>query len=107
MEYLSTKAERDSIKYMQIKFMQNHNNKKYKGVISGVTEWGLYVEITENKCEGMVRVKDIKGDYYIFDEDSYSLVGEKTKHRYQLGDSVIIRVKKADLIKRHLDFILT
>ena len=106
MEYLATKAERDSIKYMQIKFMQNHNKKSYKGVISGVTEWGIYVEIIENKCEGMVRVKDIKGDYYIFDADSYSMVGEKTKKRYQLGDSVTIKVKKADLIKRHLDFIL-
>ena len=106
MEYLATKAERDSIKYMQIKFMQNHKNKSYKGVISGVTEWGVYVEILENKCEGMVRVKDIKGDYYIFDADSYSLVGEKNKHRYQLGDSVTIKVKNADLIKRHLDFIL-
>ena len=106
MEYLATKAERDSIKYMQIKFMQNHNNKSYKGVISGVTEWGVYVEILENKCEGMVRVKDIKGDYYIFDADSYSLVGEKNKHRYQLGDPVTIKVKNANLIKRHLDFIL-
>ena len=106
MEYLATKAERDSIKYMQIKFMQNHNNKSYKGVISGVTEWGIYIEIIENKCEGMVRVKDIKGDYYIFDADNYSMVGEKTKKRYQLGDSVIVKVKKADLIKRHLYFIL-
>ena len=106
MEYLATKAERDSIKYMQIKFMQNHNNKSYEGVISGVTEWGIYIEIIQNKCEGMVRVKDIKGDYYIFDADSYSMVGEKTKKRYQLGDSVTVKVKKADLIKRHLDFIL-
>ena len=102
----AVKAERDSIKFMQIKFMQNKIGESFNGIISGVSDWGIYVELEENKCEGMVRVKDIKGDYYIFDADSYSLVGEKNKHRYQLGDSVTIKVKNADLIKRHLDFIL-
>jgi ribonuclease R len=104
MENLATKAERDSIKYMQIKYMQDKKDTTFVGVISGVTEWGMYVEIIENKCEGMVRIRDIKGDYYTFDQDHYALVGERTKNKYQLGDEVQVEVKKADLIKRHLDF---
>lgn len=107
MENLATKAERDSIKYMQIKYMQNKKDTSFLGVISGVTEWGMYVEIIENKCEGMVRIKDISGDYYTFDQDNYALVGERTKNKYQLGDQVQVKVKKADLLKRHLDFILS
>ncbi len=106
MEYLASSAERDSIKYMQIKFMQDHQDKEFVGVISGVTEWGMYVEIIENKCEGMVRIRDIKGDYYIFDEKEYAIIGERTKTTYTLGDEVIVMVKSTDLIKRHLDFSL-
>ena len=104
MEQLSTKAERDSIKYMQIKFMQDHKDEEFVGVISGVTDWGIYVEIISNKCEGMVRIRDIKDDYYEFDESQYALVGRDTKHVYQLGDEVIVTVKSTDLIKKHLDF---
>ncbi len=104
MENLATKAERDSIKYMQIKYMQNKKDTTFIGVISGVTEWGMYVEIIENKCEGMIRIRDIKGDYFTFDKDNYALVGERTKQKYQLGDQVQVHVKNADLIKRHLDF---
>ena len=107
MENLATKAERDSIKYMQIKYMQNHKETSFLGVISGVTEWGMYVEIIENKCEGMVRIKDISGDYYTFDQDNFAIVGERTKNIYRLGDQVHVKVKKADLLKRHLDLILT
>jgi len=106
MEYLASSAERDSIKYMQIKFMQDHEDQEFVGVISGVTEWGVYVEIIENKCEGMVRISDIKGDYYIFDEKEYAIVGERTKKTYQLGDEVVVMVKNTDLVKRHLDFAL-
>lgn len=106
MEYLATSAERDSTKYMQIKFMQDHKDQEFVGVISGVTEWGIYVEIIENKCEGMVRIRDIKGDYYIFDEREYALVGERTKNMFQLGDEVVVMVKDSDLVKRHLDFAL-
>ncbi|NQX85221.1 MAG: RNB domain-containing ribonuclease [Flavobacteriaceae bacterium] len=106
MENLATKAERDSIKYMQIKFMQDHKDQEFLGVISGVTDWGIYVEIIQNKCEGMVRIRDIKDDYYHFDQDEYALVGETTKNMYQLGDQVIVMVKQADLVKKHLDFIL-
>jgi len=106
MEGLAASAERDSVKYMQIKFMQDHEDKEFVGVISGVTEWGVYVEIIENKCEGMVRISDIKGDYYIFDAKEYAIVGERTKKTYQLGDEVIVMVKNSDLVKRHLDFAL-
>jgi len=106
MEYLASSAERDSIKYMQIKFMQDHQDQEFVGVISGVTEWGIYVEIIENKCEGMVRIRDIKGDYYIFDEKEYAITGERTKKTYQLGDEVVVMVKNTDLVKRHLDFAL-
>ncbi|MDC6350654.1 ribonuclease R [Zeaxanthinibacter sp. PT1] len=106
MEYLATSAERDSIKYMQIKFMEDHKDTEFIGVISGVTEWGIYVEIIENKCEGMVRTRDIKDDYYVFDEKQYALVGERKKKVYQLGDEVRVMVKDTDLVKRHLDFSL-
>lgn len=106
MEYLAASAERDSIKYMQIKFMQDHQDQEFIGVISGVTEWGIYVEIIENKCEGMVRIRDIKGDYYIFDAKEYAIVGERTGTTYQLGDEVVVMVKHSDLVKRHLDFAL-
>lgn len=106
MEYMAASAERDSIKYMQIKFMQDHQNEEFVGVISGVTEWGIYVEIIENKCEGMVRIRDIKDDYYTFNEKQYALIGEKKGKVYQLGDEVVVMVKDTDLVKRHLDFAL-
>jgi len=106
MENLSSNAERDSIKYMQVKFMQDHQDKEFIGVISGVTDFGIFVEIVENKCEGMIRLRDIKGDHYDFDADNYAIVGRKTKKVYQLGDEVIVKVKNADLVKRHLDFTL-
>lgn len=104
MESLATNAERDSIKYMQVKYMQNHQDQEFLGVISGVTEWGIYVEIIENKCEGMVRIRDIKDDYYTFDEKQYALVGEISKSLLQLGDQVWVKVKNADLVKKQLDF---
>ena len=103
-EELATKAERDSIKYMQIKYMQDHKDEVFDGVITGVTEWGIYVEITKNKCEGMVRIRDIKSDYYIFDEEQYAVVGQSTKQMYQLGDNVQVSVKNTDLERKHLDF---
>ncbi len=106
MEELAAKAERSSIKYMQIKYMQDHQENTFEGVISGVTEWGIYVEISENKCEGMVRIRDIKSDYYIFDEKQYAIIGQSTKRMYQLGDVVTVRVKNTDLERKHLDFSL-
>lgn len=106
MENLSTKAERDSIKYMQIKFMENHKNEEFVGVISGVTDWGIYVEIVSNKCEGMVSVRDMNDDHYQFDESEYALVGKKSGVSYQLGEEVVVKVKNTDLVKKHLDFTL-
>src|SRR5690554_47238 len=106
MENLAVNAERDSIKYMQVKYMQDHKDQEFLGVISGVTEWGIYVEIVENKCEGMVRIRDIKEDYYTFDPEQFALVGEVTKNVLQLGDEVIVKVKNADLVKKQLDFTL-
>ncbi|CAM2731958.1 RNAse R [Flavobacterium succinicans] len=104
MEGLATNAERDSIKYMQVKYMQNHQDQEFLGVISGVTEWGIYVEIIENKCEGMVRIRDIKEDYYTFDEKQYALVGATSHDLLQLGDEIYVKVKNADLVKKQLDF---
>ena len=104
MESLATNAERDSIKYMQIKYMQDHRDQEFLGVISGVTEWGIYVEIVENKCEGMCRIREIKDDYYTFDEKQYALVGQISKALLQLGDEVYVKVKNADLVKKQLDF---
>ena len=104
MEVLATKAERDSIKFMQVKYMQERIGETFTGVISGVVERGLYVELEGNKCEGMARPQDIPGDFYIFDERNYAFVGKKTKKSIQLGDRVIIKVIAADPIKRHLDF---
>ncbi len=104
MEGLATNAERDSIKYMQVKYMQNHQNEEFLGVISGVTEFGIYVEIVSNKCEGMCRIREIKDDYYMFDNKQYALVGEVTKSILQLGDEVYVKVKTADLVKKQLDF---
>jgi ribonuclease R len=105
-EQLATKAERDSIKYMQVKFMEDKIEQSFDGVISGVTDRGMYVEIVENKCEGMVKISDIKGDYYSYDDQKHSLVGERTGNIYQLGDPVAIIVKRADILKRQLDFVI-
>jgi ribonuclease R len=104
MEGLATQAERDSIKYMQVKYMQDHKDQEFLGVISGVTEWGIFVEIIENKCEGMVRIRDIKDDYYSFDEKQYALVGASSQKLLQLGDEIYVKVKNADLVKKQLDF---
>lgn len=104
MEGLATNAERDSIKYMQVKYMQDHQDQEFLGVISGVTEWGIYVEIIENKCEGMIRIRDIKEDYYTFDEKQYALVGATSHQLLQLGDEIYVKVKNADLVKKQLDF---
>ena len=105
-EQLATKAERDSIKYMQVKFMEEKIDQVFEAVISGVTDRGIYVEIIENKCEGLVKISELQGDYFNYNEKTHSLVGERTNKIYQLGDPVNVVVKKADLVKRQLDFIL-
>jgi ribonuclease R len=104
MENLASSAERASIKYKQVEFMSDKVGMIFDGVISGVTEWGLYVELAENACEGMVPIRDLADDYYEFDEKSYSLVGTGKKRRYRLGDPMKIRVAKANLERKQLDF---
>ena len=104
MESLATNAERDSIKYMQVKYMQDHKDEEFLGVISGVTEWGIYIEIISNKCEGMVRLQDLQDDRYEFDRDEFAVIGQRTDKVYRLGDEVYVKVKNADLVKKHLDF---
>lgn len=105
-EKIASQAERDSIKYMQVKFLKNKVGKVYDGIISGVTEWGLYVEITANKCEGLVKISSIKNDHYIYNEKTYSIIGYRTKKSYQLGEKVRIKIQRADLEKKQMDFIL-
>ena len=105
MEQTSVNAERSSIKYKQVEYMSAHLGEEFAGVISGVTEWGLYVEITENLCEGLIPVRDLADDYYDLDERNYRLVGRRTGTTYQLGDNVVVRVARADLQRRQLDFV--
>ncbi|MGV6945840.1 ribonuclease R [Sphingobacterium kyonggiense] len=106
MEKKAAEAERASVKYKQAEYLQNQIGTEYIGIISGVTEWGMYVEIEENKCEGMVRLRDITDDFYTLDEKNYAIIGQRKKKVYQLGDEVQIKVKKVDLDKRQIDFTL-
>jgi len=106
MEQLAAQAERSSIKYKQVEFMKDRIGEEFEGTISGVTEYGLYVEINENKCEGMVPLRDLDDDYYEFDEKSYCLWGRRFHHRYTLGDQVKITVARANLERKQLDFAL-
>ncbi len=103
-ERLAADAERDSIKYMQVKYMENYLDQEMYGVISGVTEWGIYVEIPETRAEGLIRLRSIPGDHYEFDEKNYAIVGQRTKKIYQLGDTVRVKLIEADLKKKQLDF---
>ena len=103
MESLAAQAERASIKYMQVKYMYDHQEQKFLGVISGVTDWGIYVEIINNKCEGMVRLQEMKDDHYRFHKEEFAAVGDRTKNSYQLGDEVYVQVKNADLIRKQSD----
>ena len=104
MEQIAANAERASVKYKQVEFMSDKLGQVFDGVISGVTEWGLYVEINENKCEGMVPMRDLDDDYYEFDEKNYCLIGRRKKHQYRLGDPVTIKVAQANLERKQLDF---
>ena len=104
MEQTAAQAERASIKYKQVEYMNDHLGETFQGTISGVTEFGLYVEIDENKCEGMIPLRDLEGDYYDFDEKNYCLKGRRYHHCYNLGDSVKVQVSRADLYRKQLDF---
>lgn len=105
-EQVAASAERASIKYKQVEFMSDKKGQVFDGVISGVTEWGLYVEITSNKCEGMVPLRDMDDDFYTYDEKNYCIIGRQSRKKYQLGDEVQIMVQRANLEKKQLDFVL-
>jgi len=106
MENTAAMAERASIKYKQVEFMSEKLGMIFDGVISGVTEWGLYVEINENKCEGMIPIRDLDDDYYEFDDKNYCLTGRRNKRKYNLGDPITIKVARANLERKQLDFAL-
>jgi len=104
MEKRAEEAERASIKYKQVEFLKDRIGEQFDGVISGVAEWGVYVEITENKCEGLIPLRDMTDDFYIFDEDEYCIYGKHTGKRFQLGEEVKIEIVKANLAKKQLNF---
>jgi len=106
MEVLAMEAERASIKYKQTEFMQDKVGKQFDGVVSGVTEWGIYVEILENKCEGMIPMRGLAGDFYEYDENNYCIRGRRTGKKYQLGDPVQIEVARVNLARKQIDFAL-
>jgi len=103
MEKLASEAERSSIKYMQVLYMKDRVGQVFDGVISGVTQWGIFVEMTDNKCEGLVRLTEVDDDYYTFDEANYAIIGEYSGRKLQLGDTVKVQVKNANLEKKQLD----
>jgi ribonuclease R len=104
-EQKATQAERASTKYKQVEYMASFKGEEFDGIISGVTDWGIFVEILENKCEGMVRLRDMKGDHYTFLPEKKKVIGERTKKSYSMGQRVRIRVKNTDLAKRNIDFV--
>jgi ribonuclease R len=104
MEKRASDAERLFTKYKQAEYLSEQVGETFVGIISGVTEWGIYVEIVENKCEGMIRLRDINDDFYVLDPENYSIVGQRFKRKYQLGDEVNIKVKKVELTKKQIDF---
>ncbi len=105
MEKRAAEAERASIKYKQVEFMQNTEQEEFDGIVSGVTEWGVYVEITETKCEGMVKISDLTDDYYEFDEKNYCVVGSRNKNTITLGDQVRVSIKNTDIDRRTIDLL--
>ena len=106
MEQVAQNAERDSIKYKMVEFMGDHLGEQFDAHISGITAYGIYAEIDENHCEGMIPMRDLDDDYYEFDERNFCLVGRRRHHKYQLGDAVRIQVAKTNLEKKQLDFTL-
>ena len=104
MEQLSVQAERSSIKYKQAEFLKDRLGQVFEGVISGVSEWGIYVELKENLCEGLVSVRDLRDDHYIYDERNFCLIGRRTHRRYTLGDMLKVTVANVNLDRKTIDF---
>lgn len=103
MEQVAANAERASIKYKQVEFMSDKIGQTFNGVVSGIQEWGIYVELNENKCEGMIPIRDLDDDFYVFDEKNYCLTGKRYNRTYRLGDEVVVRIKKTNLDKKQMD----
>ena len=103
-EQLAEQAERASIKYKQVEYMADRMGQVFDAVISGVTEWGIYAEIVENKCEGMIGIRSLGGDYFEFDEKNYCIIGQRTRKRYRLGDHIKIKVVRCNLEKKQMDY---
>ena len=103
MEKRAADAERASIKYKQVEFMETMLNQEFDGIVSGVTEWGIFVEITSTKCEGMVRLSDLDDDYYIYEADQYRVIGQNNGNTITLGDEVRVKVLKTDINRRTID----
>lgn len=106
-EILAVNAERASDKYKEVEFMRDHLGETYWGVISGITEWGIYCELEENKIEGMIPMRDLDDDFYMFDEQNYCLIGHYSKRKFQLGDRLEVKIAKANLERKQLDFVLS
>lgn len=106
MEIKASEAERASVKFKQVQYLLDRKDEVFRGMISGVTEWGIYVEISDSKCEGLIRIRDLDDDFYELDEEHYCLVGHRSRKRYQLGDLLEVRLKNADLVKKQIDFVL-
>ncbi|MFT6845974.1 MAG: ribonuclease R [Flavobacteriales bacterium] len=104
MEKTAADAERASIKYKQVEFLMNKLGEHFVGTISGITSWGIYVELNENKCEGMVAIQDLSDDNYYFDEERFCIRGRVHKQEFNMGDQLEVEVLSADLIKKQLDF---
>ena len=106
MEQIAANAERTSIKYKQVEFLSGKIGQVYDGIISGVTEWGLYVELNANKCEGLIPIRDLNDDYYELDEKNHCLIGRHSKNIYRLGDPVTIKIARTNMQRKIIDFIL-
>ena len=106
MEQIAAQAERESIKYKMVEFMEDKLGEEYDAHISGIQSYGIFCEIDENHCEGLVHMHDLDDDYYDFDEKNYCLVGRRRHNKYQLGDPIRIKVAAADIEKRQLDFVI-
>jgi ribonuclease R len=106
MEKLAENAERASIKYKQVEFLKDRIGEDFDGIISGVLEWGIFVELNDSKCEGLVHIRDLDDDFYIYDERNYCIIGQNNGKKYQLGDPVRVKLIRADLEKKQIDFLM-
>jgi ribonuclease R len=106
MERNAMEAERESVKVMQVEYMKRHLGDEFHGIISGVTNFGMFIELTDTLVEGLIRLRDLEDDYYIFDEKKYSLIGRRTKKRLRLGDKITVKVVRVDPEKGEIDFLL-